>query len=321
MKNRIRKRLKWALALALIAFAALNLFAYIHAYQMTHFVVAGERTPNPEKLSFTEQLGVFLTGVIIPKPSDSLPPYLLDLPHERFTIAGYNELNLDVLHLQQDESQAAILFFHGYAGTKSQVALEAAELFKAGYDIYAVDFHGSGGSSGNTTSIGYHEAEDVRALYKEVRQRHPDKKLVLYGFSMGASAVITAMHRFDVAPEAAILAFPFSSLLETTENRFRTMGVPAFPVAHLLTFWGGFLHGFDGLDYEPAEFAKTIRVPILQLHGTQDPRVSEEQARSTFEAFRGPKKWILFTESGHVSFLRTEPTKWRQTVLPYISNL
>ncbi len=319
--KRIRRFLKFGLLVALALFALLNGFAYLHAYKMTHFVDAGERTPSPEELSLGDKLKVVLTGTNIPKPTGTWTLTDLNPPLANFKVIGYDQLVLDVLHMERERASTAIILWHGYAGEKTQVAREAREFYAAGYDVYVADFHGSGESSGNTTSIGYHEAEDVRAVFTEVRRRHPEHKVILYGVSMGANAIINAMYRFRIEPSAAILASPFSSLLDTVSNRFASMGLPAFPAAHCLVFWGGVQQDYPAFDYEPHEFAKSISTPVLQLHGITDERVTTEGARRVFDSFAGPKEWQLFTKSGHEPLVQTEPDKWRECVFRFVEAL
>ena len=38
---------------------------------------------------------------------------------------------------------------------------------------------------------------------------------------------------------AVVVESVFDRLLSTAENRFHSMGIPAFPMARLLIFWGG----------------------------------------------------------------------------------
>src|SRR3712207_7040402 len=56
-----------------------------------------------------------------------------------------------------------------------------------------MDMSGHGGSAGNVTTIGYHEAADVAAAYQYAQTL--DDRVVLYGVSMGAAAILRAADR------------------------------------------------------------------------------------------------------------------------------
>ena len=128
----------------------------------------------------------------------------------------------------------------------SMVAI-AQELHQLGYSVLLVDFYGSGGSSGTTTSIGYFEALDVVASVNYARdQWHPDT-IHLYGASMGGAAVLRAIAVHGVEVEAIAIESVFDTLLNTVRNRFAAMGIPSTPLAELLTFWGGQQRNFQCL--------------------------------------------------------------------------
>jgi alpha-beta hydrolase superfamily lysophospholipase len=319
--NKIRNKFR-KLCIALItAGVLLNAVAFVQAYKMTHFVETGQRTPKPEELGFVQKLALMFTGVNVPKPTGEWRPNLDEVDLTILKIPGYLQLELDVWHLAHSDPDQVIILWHGYAGEKTQIAQEAMAFYRNGHDVYLADFYGSGASAGNSTSIGFHEAEDVRAVYQVARERHPERKIVLYGVSMGANAILNAIDRLDITPDAAILAYPFSSLLSTTKNRFHLMGLPAFPAAHCLTYWGGLMHGFSAFDYEPAEYARNVKVPVLQLHGRLDERVGLAGARRVFDALSGPKTWVLFENTAHEPFLEIEPEKWHQSVNQFLDEI
>jgi alpha-beta hydrolase superfamily lysophospholipase len=61
------------------------------------------------------------------------------------------------------------------------------------------------------------------------------------------------------------------------------MGLPTFPAAQLLVFWGGVQQGFNGFRHNPAEYARSVKCPVLMMHGEHDSRVTVEQARNIFD--------------------------------------
>src|SRR5262249_1798820 len=97
-----------------------------------------------------------------------------------------------------------------------------------GYSTFLVDFRGSGGSGGNVTTIGVSEAEDVASAWEYARKLTPGQPVVLFGQSMGAAAVLRALSLRTAEPAAVVLECPFDRLLSTVENRFTSMGLPAF---------------------------------------------------------------------------------------------
>jgi alpha-beta hydrolase superfamily lysophospholipase len=183
-----------------------------------------------------------------------------------------------------------------------------------GLNAFLVDFHGSGGSGGNETSIGFHEALDVAKAFEYAQRLPQPGPIVLYGASMGAAAVLKAVADHELRPSGLILESPFVSLIVTVRHRFAGLGIPAFPLADLLVFWGGFQSGFNALGYRPAESASRIDRPTLLMSGGSDPWVRPDETQTIFDGLRGPKTLELFAGVGHVPCLRERPEGWKGAV-------
>ena len=185
-----------------------------------------------------------ITGVNAPRPHGPGTPADVGLGYYPVTIDGPDNIRLGAWFCPGKRKEPLILLFHGYAADKSSLIQEAKVFHDLGYPALLVDFRGSGESSESFTTIGYLEAEDIRSTVSFVRSKLPEAGLIFYGSSMGAAAILCAVHRFDLKPDAIILEAVFDRLITTVRNRFHTMGIPSFPNAELLLFWGGVQVGF-----------------------------------------------------------------------------
>jgi alpha-beta hydrolase superfamily lysophospholipase len=322
-----RKFLRWVWArrkrtaglLLLLLAVAVNAIAYLHARAMTHFTRDGTRTPSPESMSPLQKAEVLLTGVRLPKPSSDAIPDRFGLPFETHRLLGDGGVELAAWYVPRPDARGLVLLFHGYAACKAALLPEVKALHDLGYASFAVDFRGCGDSTGWDTTIGYHEAQDVALAVGYARDRWAPRRVVLYGQSMGSAAILRAVAVQGVAPDAVVVECPFDRLLSTVENRFDAMGVPHFPGARLLVFWGGVQHGFSGFAHNPVDYAGEVRCPVLLMHGGHDPRVTEAQAEAIFERLAGKKQFVRFPESGHRPLLAEDPDRWRQVVSQFLS--
>jgi uncharacterized protein len=318
-----RRKRAWvllALTIVLLAFASLNILAYRHARAMMFFADSGQRTASAEKLTAPEKLRVLLSGVTMPKPQSQRTPAAEGLDFTCHTISVNAEVKLEAWHIPNEEATAAILLCHGYNASKSSLINEARVFHDTGLDVFLIDFRGSGGSNQAYTTIGYAEGEDVAASLRFVREQVAlATPVILFGQSMGAASILRAVSAHDADPDAIIIESVFDSLLSTTKNRFALMGLPAFPAAHLLVFWGGRQAGFSGFDHNPAEYAASAQCPVLQLHGGKDTRATLEQARHVFDAIPGKKTFIQFSDVGHRAMLRANPEQWTTSVMEFLS--
>jgi uncharacterized protein len=319
-RSRLLKRTLGLAAGSTIFFVAgLNMMAYRHAYALTHFARTGTRTPRPESLSVPEKLQVLLTGATVPRPRNRRNPLDLGLAYERHVFAGAHGLPVEAWYIPRRHGRGLVAMFHGHADSKDS-QLRAASVFQEmGYSTLLVDFHGSGGSGGSETSVGFHEATDVASAYVYGRHLPGERVVILYGGSMGAAAILKAVADTSIAPEALILECPFDSLLQTVRHRFAGTGLPSFPAAELLVFWGGWQQGFDGFRHNPAENARAVARPALLMNGDRDPWVTLEEARTIFDHLQGPKEIKIFHGLRHQSFLNARPEEWKRSVSSFLA--
>jgi hypothetical protein len=312
-----RKARRWGLAgllLLIVAFGGLNALAYRHAYAMLHYGTAGVRTHKPEALSIWHKVQVLCCGVNIPRPHGQGNPSTVGLPFRAATIPSSGQVQLGAWFCPKKDATCLAILFHGYAGDKSRLLAEARQFNELGCAVLLVDFRGSGQSSESYTTVGYAEADDVVAAVAYAREQWPGTRLVLFGQSMGAAAVLRAVGRLGVKPDAIILEGVFDTMLNTVRHRFEAMHVPSFPCAQLLVFWGGRQMGFDGFAHNPADYAADVTCPALVMHGKDDLRARLSDARQVFDRLAGPKKFLEFATTGHESYVRHNKEEWRKAV-------
>ena len=294
-------------ALVLLA-SLLNVVVALHAWRFTHFTAeAGPHTRNPEHLSPTEKIGVLLTGVRNPKPVNLAPPAF---PYENVELAGPNG-RLAAWYGPLPAARGTVVLCHGYASDKSRLRPEAAYFRQLGYAVLLLDFSGHGASAGYQTTIGYREAADVVAATRWALARQPGRPLVLYGVSMGAVAILRAESELGLRPAANILECPYGSMLQTARNRFASMGLPPFPLANMLVFWGGVENAYWAFGLRAEDYARRASAPTLLLWGTADPRVTRAETDSIFAHLLGPKRRHYFAGAGHEPYWHRQPAAWR----------
>ena len=305
--------------LILAGFAALNWLAYRHARAMLRYAPGGARTEKPEGLSSLAKFRVLLSGVNLPRPGDERPPSVLAPNASAHAIDAPGGIQLSAWHAQRRPAAPLVIFFHGYGTDKTRLLREARQIYAMGASVMLVDFRGSGGSSKNYATLGALEAEDVAAAAQYARGHLPHSALVLYGQSMGSAAILRAIHAHGVRPDGVILESVFDSMLGTVRNRFDAMGVPSFPAAELLVFWGGRQFGFNGFAHNPADYARSLECTALFLHGADDPRARLAEGRRVFDAAPGPKRLVAFDDVGHESCAARHPEQWRAAVRAFLA--
>jgi len=306
--------MKWAAGAALAGFVGVNALTARHAWVMTHFSRSGAQTPKPEEMSAAEKMATLFTGITLPRPASSINVKDLEPGFAAAAIPAPGGIRLGAWQCAAPGSADWVILFHGYAGEKSSLLPEARTFLALGYSVMLVDFRGSGESSESLTTIGWKEGEDVAAALQYAKTNLHCRKVFLYGVSMGAAAVLKAVRDCGAKPDGMIVESVFDTLRNTTRHRFEAMGVPAFPAADLLLFWGGVETGFNPFRHNPVDYAASVPCPALFLHGSGDPRARVEEARRVFDAIPGRKEFREFPTSVHASLYDTHRADWTRTV-------
>lgn len=304
------------LRLLVLLFVLINIVTIFHAYKFTHFYNAGEITVKPDSLkSGWDKTKEALFGINFSKKKND---YLPDTVCQKLTLVTHDSLHLSAWYIPTSgTAKGTVAMFHGHGGNKSGMAREAAAFRQMGYHTLLVDFRAHGDSEGNTCTIGVDEAEDVKLAYEYVA-KSGEKNIVLWGISLGAATITKAVQDYGLKPSKVILEMPFASLQDAVEGRVKLMHLPAQPLASLLTFWGGTIHGFWAFNNKPYLFAKSITCPVLLQWGANDPRVKRSETVAIFANLPAQKKMVVYENSGHESLCKKETEKWMANVNDFL---
>jgi hypothetical protein len=311
----MRRILKYLLRTAVVLFILLNIVVIFHAYKFTHFYNNGEiKIKAKQDKSGWDITKEMLFGINAQKNKDGLP----DSAVNALTLYTKDSIALEAWQASVDSSKGTIIMFHGHGGTKAGNSAEAAAFRKMGYNTFQIDFRAHGNSGGNTCTIGYDEAEDVKLAYDYIKSKG-EKNIVLWGISMGAATITKAVSDYNLQPQKIILEMPFGTIKDAVKGRLKLMGLPPQPIATLLTFWGGTINGFWAFKMQPQEFAKKITCPVLLQWGANDPRVSRSEEDIIYKNLSAAnKKMVVYETAAHESLCKKENEKWEIEVQQFL---
>jgi len=311
MKKRRAKRVVWVFA---VSFALMNAVAFFHAYTFTHFSGSqSARTQDPGTLTAGQKIRALAFGVSNPRPQTKTLPAC---DYQTVRIKGKHEI--ECWSITAANPKGTVILFHGFSDEKSSLLDRSVVLRGLGYNTLLADFMGSGGSGGNRTTVGFREAGQVKACFDYVTGSG-EGNVYLFGTSMGAAAIMKAISDYAISPEGVILECPFGTMYQAVRARFRMMRVPAFPMAGLLTFWGGAQNGFWAFAHNPADYAKKIDCPALLLYGAKDEKVSRAEIDAIYNNLPGRKKLAVYPEAGHGNHLTASREEWARDIRQLLS--
>ncbi|UAY51905.1 alpha/beta hydrolase [Ferruginibacter albus] len=313
----MKRLFKYLIRTFIVLFILVNVVMAFNAYKFTHFYDAQTETASKkiEDKSKWDIIKGALFGINYSKKPNSIIP---DLTFKIIHVKTKDSIDLEGWYLKTDSvAKGTVLLFHGHGANKSDVMEEAQEFLAMGYNAFLIDFRAHGSSGGNTCTIGYYESEDVSLAYNYIVNKG-EHNIILWGISMGAAAIIKAVHDTGVHPQKIILEMPYGSLLQAAEGRLKIMHLPPEPLSGILCFWGGLEHGFWAFNMRPDEYAVKIDCPVLLQWGKQDPRVSEQEINDIYAAIPAGKRLVVYDSCAHESLCAKENAKWKREIKTFL---
>jgi len=191
-----------------------------------------------------------------------------------------------------------VLCMHGWEGRATQFGALAKRLVERGFEVVALDGPGHGGSPEEAA----HPVAFARALLDADRELGPFSAAV--GHSMGAGALVIALHWGLRADRAVLLASPSS--MRGVLGRFGDfIGLPRTACAALIDEMASHVgFGPDQLDIHL--LAARRSEPVLVVHDRDDVEVPATDGRTIAAAWPNAT-WREVTGPGHRGLLR-DPT-------------
>lgn len=119
-------------------------------------------------------------------------------------------------------SSPTIVFLHGYGSNYSRSTFLLDHTVQHNMCLFAFDFSGSGYSEGNVVSFGVREQNDIKTVVNYLTAQGVSS-IVLWGFSMGASAAIMYAAQNPKPPtlKGLVLDAPYGSIERVFEELAR----------------------------------------------------------------------------------------------------
>jgi dipeptidyl aminopeptidase/acylaminoacyl peptidase len=196
--------------------------------------------------------------------------------------------------LPRPGSQRVVIGLPGHRSVKSDLLGIGSALWRAGNNVLLFDWRSRGQSDVAQHSLAYYELRDAEAALAYARQRVPDGRFGVVGYSMGASvALLLAARAPDV--QAVVADSPFTGISEVVAHGVAHYHLPVravVPLADRLTSWR---YGYRFGAVRPIEAVAAVSPrPLLLIHGSADSLIPVSHAYQLFGVAREPKElWII----------------------------
>jgi len=286
-------------------------------------------------LTYIMTIGVFFTNKVmfIKKKTDEAI-YRRELKEGRFTLKEINVLPKEEVTIPSKYGydlkgwlvtttveKKFIIICHGVTMNKIN-SIKYMKLFlERGWNVLIYDHRRHGESGGKTTSYGYYEKYDLKAVVDWLKQQHGlDIKLGIHGESMGAVTTLLYAGMIEDGADFYIADCPFSDFEAQLRYRlnveFRIPAIFVMPIANLFL---KLRDGYSIKDVSPISVVKSIKQPILFIHSAKDDYIPPEMTKQLYKMKEGPKKLFIAENGGHAYSFGENKEAYEQVVDQFLS--
>ena len=174
-----------------------------------------------------------------------------------------------------------LVFFHGNAGELSNRIYKLNELNKLDINVLLISWRGFSGNEGSPTEDNLYK--DAEAAIQWLNSKEVENnRIILYGESLGTGVAVEVGKKNNF--NSIILESPFTSMENAAKIYY-----PYLPVKLLLKD-----------KYDSLNKIKTIKTPILIMHGKKDDIVPFSMGKELFEKANNPKHSYFTTNDDHM---------------------
>src|SRR5207253_1588481 len=175
---------------------------------------------------------------------------------------------------------SGLLWFYGNGENIAAIWPVVRDFQPPGTAVLVVDYPGYGGSGGRATEAGLYGAADAAYAALVARPGVDQRRMYVYGRSLGSAAATWVAGRHPVA--GLILESPFTSAAAMARQLYALL--PRFILRLSLDNLGRM---------------RQIRCPVLVFHGDADRLVPTTMGRDVAAAAAGPVELVLIHGAGH----------------------
>ncbi len=241
-------------------------------------------------------------------------PNDINLAYEEVTTitADGTEINSWFLPAQVESTEAddspIVLFLHGNAENISTHIGSVYWLPEQGVNVFLLDYRGFGHSKGDP----YIPAifEDVESSLVWLRKRFPERKIFVFGQSIGSAIATTSMALFKDKYQLSGL------ILDASFTGYRDIAQEVTG-SHVITWLVWPFTWLLSTQWDPQEYIADISPsPILMFHSEADPVLPYELGLELYNAAQQPKEWQP-SKGGHIQTFNFE--EYRKIFLDFLT--
>ncbi|MHC1771511.1 MAG: alpha/beta hydrolase [Flexilinea sp.] len=222
--------------------------------------------------------------------------------------------------LQKKDSNLWLIAIHGYGGMASEMFPIAKEFYEKGYNTLLPECRGSGRSGGESFGMGWLDRNDVLKWTYQIIDKNPDAKIVYYGVSTGAAAVMMAAGEdLPSNVRCVIEDSGYSNLIDLFNHHFQKHSIPWFPMNFAASLVTKIRAGYSFYDASCVNQVAKSKTPILFIHGGKDREIPLEMVYQLYNSTVSVKDILIIPDAAHAYGMYAEPRLYWDKVSGFIN--
>ena len=220
---------------------------------------------------------------------------------------------------------ATLICCHGINDNRGQWLRQIARLHRErGYGGLLFDFAGHGQSEGDEVTYGVREVLDVAAAIAYLRARGDVDmtRIGIMGYSLGAIAAVLATAEHSEL-HAMVIESGFSDVQRDIGVLFhRFTGLPSFPLANLVVFWGRRIAHVSLSQVRPALVIGKIAPRAVFIISDLKDGIADEPAdgQRLYDHAGEPRRLWQVADAAHVQAFNVHPDEWIARVEAFLDD-
>ncbi|MCK3713400.1 alpha/beta hydrolase [Clostridioides difficile] len=257
------------------------------------------------------------------KPLEKLKNYKTS----ELMIQSSNNYKLESLFITSNiKTRDTMILVHGIGSSYYEMLKVAYRYLDKGYNVLVYNQRNTVNSGGDNYTFGLYERYDLDTLVKFVKNKFPEGRLGVHGFSMGAgtAAMHSEINSKDDKVDFYILDSPYSEMKDAIRMGVLEKRIPDILINYVVTcgdLYNKFKSGFWYSDVKPYESVEKSNVPILFIHGTKDTVCNYQNSKKMYDLVKHDKKDLWLIEGiGHVDGFEHDSTVYFNKIFKFIDS-
>ncbi|WP_338473255.1 alpha/beta hydrolase [Niallia sp. XMNu-256] len=229
------------------------------------------------------------------------PDDFLHLPKKEMTVPSPFGYDLKVILVEPHQTNRYMIISHGVTENKVN-SIKYMKLFlERGFNVAIYDHRRHGESGGKTTSYGYYEKFDLKAIVHWLKNKKgSDLLLGIHGESMGAATMLLYAGSVEDGAHFYISDCAFSDFKEQLSYLLKkNIKLPPKLVLPLADTFLRARERYTLHDISPISVVHRIKHPVLFIHSKKDDYILPSMTEALYQKKKGPKKLFLAENGAH----------------------